>query len=62
MCKKKDAKSEFHQMIDGHPIFNMIAQNYLRLEQSIVQELYYGKNCLSKSFRRNSLWNSPFLF
>ncbi|WP_268920767.1 hypothetical protein [Savagea serpentis] len=41
MCEKKEAKSEVHQTIDGHPIFNMIAQNYLRLEQSIVQELYF---------------------
>lgn len=61
MCEKKEAKSEVHQMIDGHPIFNMIAQNYLRLEQSIVQELYFqAEHGTTIGTFREAVWKELF--
>lgn len=61
MCEKKEAKSEVHQTIDGHPIFNMIAQNYLRLEQSIVQELYFqAEHGTTIGTFREAVWKELF--
>lgn len=61
MCEKKDAKSEVHQTIDGRPIFNMIAQNYLRLEQSIVQELYFqAEHGTTIGTFREAVWKELF--
>lgn len=61
MCEKKEAKSEVHQTRDGHPIFNMIAQNYLRLEQSIVQELYFqAEHGTTIGTFREAVWKELF--